>query len=376
LKKIYIAGPMTGYKLFNYPEFDETQYGLEKRYGDKIEVVNPAGLTRTKLNFDPETLPSNWDWRVMPPGVNLDAVIDMDIEAIRGCDGIVLLNGWEMSTGASAEAGFARWRRMPTFLYNANGLLELDKFINASESFDSIIDSDFVKQARGNPENRGVVGGKPTNTENPKDAIGSGKLPIHLWPASATMMGCIGLLNGMLKYGRSNWRVAGIRASIYYSALMRHMHAWFEGEDIDPDDDVPHLAAALACLAIVVDADAAGKLNDDRHVFGGYRKIRDNLSQYVAKLKEKHADKDPYHYTIADNNDYLLTEDEEEGKLQYIFSLVGKDGDLIDSTAINENNPELARELMEGFVHNEYPPGDMPDLEGSKIELVGVEKMQ
>lgn len=44
---------------------------------------------------------------------------------------------------------------------------------------------------------------------NPKDQLGSLKLPLHLWPMSATAFGCIGLANGMLKYGRSNWRHAG-----------------------------------------------------------------------------------------------------------------------------------------------------------------------
>ena len=71
---------------------------------------------------------------------------------------------------------------------------------------------------------------KPTN---PKDAIGSGKLPLHLWPTTATALGCISMLNGMLKYGRSNFRAVGIRASIYYDAAMRHLNAWFEGEDDD-----------------------------------------------------------------------------------------------------------------------------------------------
>lgn len=63
---------------------------------------------------------------------------------------------------------------------------------------------------------------KPTN---PKDLIGSGKLPLHLWPTTATAMGCIGLLEGMLKYGRSNWREAGVRASIYVDACKRHLDA-------------------------------------------------------------------------------------------------------------------------------------------------------
>lgn len=136
---------------------------------------------------------------------------------------------------------------------------------------------------------------------NPKDMIGTDKLPLHLWPATATAMGCIGLLNGMLKYGRTNWRAAGIRASIYVDAAKRHLDAWFEGEEFDPDDGVPHLAAALACIAIIVDTQAAGKLNDDRAMEAGYRQLVAELTPHVARLKEHHADRNPKHYTIADN---------------------------------------------------------------------------
>jgi len=134
---------------------------------------------------------------------------------------------------------------------------------------------------------------------NPKDAIGSGKIPMHLWPATATALGSLGLLDGMLKYGRSNFRAVGVRASIYYDAASRHLNAWFEGEAVDPDSGLPHLAHALACLAIIVDAEAAGKLNDDRMHPGGYRELINSLTPHVARLKAVHADKAPQHYTIA-----------------------------------------------------------------------------
>lgn len=141
------------------------------------------------------------------------------------------------------------------------------------------------------------TGMKPTN---PKDAIGSDKLPIHLWPATATAMGCLGLLDGALKYGRSNYRAIGIRMSIYVDAMKRHADALFEGEDIDPDSGLPHLAHILACAAIVVDAQAAGMLTDDRQYPGGYRKLVTELTPHVARLKALHASKAPKHYTIAD----------------------------------------------------------------------------
>jgi hypothetical protein len=139
-----------------------------------------------------------------------------------------------------------------------------------------------------------------TKETNPKDLIGSTKLPLHLWPTTASAMGAIALLNGALKYGRANWRVIGVRASIYFDAAQRHLTAWWEGEEED-EEGVPHLASALACIAIIVDAAAAGKLNDDRQVAGGHRKAIDDLSTHVERLKALHAGKEPKHYTIADS---------------------------------------------------------------------------
>jgi hypothetical protein len=139
---------------------------------------------------------------------------------------------------------------------------------------------------------------KPTN---PKDAIGSDKLPVHLWPTTATLTGSLALLDGALKYGRSNFREIGVRSTIYYDAAMRHLMAWLEGEDNDPDSGVPHLGHALACLAIIIDAQAAGKLNDDRAIKGGYRDLVEDLTPHVKRLKALHAQRTPYHYTIQDN---------------------------------------------------------------------------
>lgn len=138
---------------------------------------------------------------------------------------------------------------------------------------------------------------KPTN---PKDIIGSDKIPLHLWPVSASALGCLAMLDGALKYGRSNFRAIGVRASIYYDATRRHLEAWFEGEDTDPDSGLPHLAHALASLAILVDSKAAGKLNDDRMFPGGHREWMKQLTPHVTRLKKKDAEYQPKHYTIED----------------------------------------------------------------------------
>lgn len=138
-----------------------------------------------------------------------------------------------------------------------------------------------------------------SGAENPKDMVGSGKVPLHLWPTTASAMGSIALLNGAMKYGRSNWRKIGVRASIYIDACHRHLAAWFEGEEHD-EEGVPHLAAALACLAILVDCQAAGKLRDDRQYPGGHHEFMAEITKKVSHLKSLHESKSPKHYTIKD----------------------------------------------------------------------------
>ena len=86
---------------------------------------------------------------------------------------------------------------------------------------------------------------------------------------------------------------------------MRHLSRWFEGEDLDTDSTLPHLAHVLACVAIIVDAEAAGKLNDDRMIKGGYHEMLEKLTPLVARTKARYADKAPRHYTIEDDPECL-----------------------------------------------------------------------
>lgn len=99
---------------------------------------------------------------------------------------------------------------------------------------------------------------------NPKDAVGSKKLPLSVIPSVALAEEAKALLDGACKYGRHNYRITGVRASVYYDAVMRHLMAWWEGENCAADSGVHHLAHARACLAILLDAEYMHKLNDDR----------------------------------------------------------------------------------------------------------------
>jgi len=138
-------------------------------------------------------------------------------------------------------------------------------------------------------------------SSNPKQAFADRKIPIHLWPDTATIMGSLALLDGALKYGRANWREAGVQASTYHDACRRHLASWFEGQDDDPDSGLPHLAHCLACIAILFDSQAKGNLTDDRQYPGGYEKLVKEMTQHVTRLKEKYKGKSPKHWTTQDD---------------------------------------------------------------------------
>lgn len=136
---------------------------------------------------------------------------------------------------------------------------------------------------------------KPTN---PKDIIGSDKAPLSLVPGTTMTYLAIGHLEGDLKYGRKNWREAGVRFSIYLDACLRHLQKLNDGEWEDPVTKVPHLANALTCLSIIVDAHHAGKLTDDRPIAVPTGKVIDDMSSTVKHLKGLFKDAKPVDYFI------------------------------------------------------------------------------
>lgn len=143
-----------------------------------------------------------------------------------------------------------------------------------------------------------------SDTANPKDAIGRGKLPLDLWPASATAFGAVGLKEGELKYGRNNFRAAHVAASVYIAALKRHLDAYMEGENTASDSVVPHLANILANAAILVDATVNKTLVDDRNFIpspGAYQAAMAKLTEVTANLAVLHKDKKPKHWDARDN---------------------------------------------------------------------------
>lgn len=148
---------------------------------------------------------------------------------------------------------------------------------------------------------RNVMWQEPTadvKDTNPKDLIGSDKLPLSQLPVMGKAYQALAHLEGTLKYGLVNWREAGVRASIYLDAMERHMGKLKDGEWADPKTKVPHLGSIMACCAILADAYECGKLVDDRpKPVPGIGEKLDALTETVRHLKAFFAEEHPTHYT-------------------------------------------------------------------------------
>lgn len=100
---------------------------------------------------------------------------------------------------------------------------------------------------------------------NPKDDAAAGtRVDLSLYPHTAIVHGALAMTEGHLKYGGYNYRVSGVKASVYIAALRRHLLKWEAGQDCDLKTLVHHLGSVIACAGIMLDAEACGKLIDDR----------------------------------------------------------------------------------------------------------------
>jgi len=101
----------------------------------------------------------------------------------------------------------------------------------------------------------------PPPKEGRKDD--SGKTPWHLMPPDALNQIAQVLEFGANKYGDRNWE-KGMHWSRPFSALMRHMWAWWRGENRDPETGLSHLAHAGCCILFLLSYEGRAHGTDDR----------------------------------------------------------------------------------------------------------------
>ena len=90
-----------------------------------------------------------------------------------------------------------------------------------------------------------------------------GKVPYDLLPTSA-LHGVAEVLGfGAKKYAPNNWR-KGMGWSRLVGAALRHLTAWNDGEDKDPESNLSHLKHAACCIAFLIEYEEKKLGKDDR----------------------------------------------------------------------------------------------------------------
>jgi len=133
---------------------------------------------------------------------------------------------------------------------------------------------------------------------NPKDAVGTRKVSVSVLPQQVIGEVGLALLEGARKYGRHNYRAAGVRGSVYFDAAWRHLAAWWEGQDLDPDSGLSHVTKAIAGLMALRDSMIAENWVDDRppatqkpYWVDGLNKMASDIVDRIPEAKEPFTEK-------------------------------------------------------------------------------------
>jgi len=145
------------------------------------------------------------------------------------------------------------------------------------------------------------------NLVNPKDLLAQLKLDASLIPETAVIEEALAWYEGAQKYGRYNWRMKRVKASVYLAAIYRHLFKFLAGDNQDSKTRVAHMGYIRCCAGIIIDAAHYGVLVDDRPPRGKNPSIEHYLDVEVPKivkgLQEMFRKETPKQYTIYDAYD-------------------------------------------------------------------------
>lgn len=149
----------------------------------------------------------------------------------------------------------------------------------------------------GNPDLSGQAFGNGPDTNPKTRAGGMNKLPMHLIPPRPLAHIALAFADGGFKYQPYNWHRDQISASVYYGAALRHLHAWWGGEDEAPDAVAHHLAHAACCLLMLLDTMDTGLLRDNRPPAIGeeFGVLLEELAERLPELRERESTKYDLH---------------------------------------------------------------------------------
>lgn len=255
--KVYLAGPMTGVPEHNFPAFERDARRL-RAIGH--EVVSPRELSGDAPGAALET---PWEHHLR-----------RDLAEMLGCDAVALLPAWTHSRGAKLEVQTAWAVGIPVY-YAEDLLNELTrgpaqalKPENVPEEHRRPVPPALPRHdvtILATPEEQGLTPGGERVVDPATGAVKAdgGKSRVDLLPVRPMLdIGAV-LEFGARKYAPWNW-ARGFDWSRPYAAALRHLYAWYGGEDLDQETGLSHLAHAACCLLFLLEYEHSGAGHDDR----------------------------------------------------------------------------------------------------------------
>jgi hypothetical protein len=289
-KRIYIAGPMRGIKDFNFPAFFKVGLYLATELGYVYERDYFSPAEHDILNgFDYHNKTGNEP----VDGIREMLAADLHWIAKKG-EVILLLPGWEKSRGVAAEVALAKALGLGAIIWNPgdpeqslvyDNINDMDGTITATVSPHSVsivtgagvklVDLDTMRDQDGtqwmlNPlqSARAILDLPATGEVRVVDPVTGGEkgskperfdlIPVGALREVARVYGF-----GAGKYADHNWR-KGYAWHLSYAAALRHVTSFWDGEDLDPESGLPHLAHAAWQMLTLLQFQLDGLGTDDR----------------------------------------------------------------------------------------------------------------
>ena len=257
LHTLYLGGPMTGHANFNFPAFHAAADDLRSR---GYVVVSPAELdspaakkaAEESPDGDPSHYAENESWGDL-------LARDVKLIADGGIEAIVVLPGWHTSRGAKLETFVARLCGVPILEYpdlNEVHVDLIDVAHGVKEAHSKIPINTLRSALPADGETR--ITDPTTGGQKGSKLAQFGSLDPDALLKVAEVAGF-----GATKYERLNY-MKGFAWSLAYDALMRHMHEFWAGREIDEESGLPHTAHAAWQAMCLLSFSLHGLGTDDR----------------------------------------------------------------------------------------------------------------